>query len=130
MDCDALKEVEFLIVRHSLLIKLGSGEALRRQEELAYPLVYAERYHISQSFHHVGHVWDKISEVIRESDELEEYVLESRVVVTLGWLAVYEYIVDVYTDVVDKAVGDLALHAALKVRTSPLQSHCNQCPPM
>ena len=62
-----------------------------------------------------------ISEVIRESDELEEYLLESRVVVTLGWLAVYEYIVDVYTDVVDKAVGDLALHAALKVRTSPLQ---------
>ena len=38
-----------------------------------------------------------ISEVIRESDELEEYLLESRVVVTLGWLAVYEYIVDVYT---------------------------------
>ena len=42
-------------------------------------------------------------------------------------LAVYEYIVDVYfTYVVDKAVGDLAPHAALKVRASPLQSHGDQ----
>ena len=29
---------------------------LTSQDELANPLVYAERYHISQRFHHVGHV--------------------------------------------------------------------------
>ena len=44
------------MIRYSLLIKLGSGEALHRQDELANPLVYAERYHILQRFHHVGHV--------------------------------------------------------------------------
>ena len=41
--------------------------------------------------------------------------------------AVYEYIVDVYfAYLVDKAVEDLVLHAALKVKASPLQSHGDQ----
>ena len=43
--------------------------------------------------------------------------------------AVYEYIVDVYfAYLVDKAVKDLVLHAALKVRASSFQSHSNPSP--
>ena len=43
-------------------------------------------------------------------------------------LAVYEYIVDVYfAYLVDRAVKDLVLHAALKVRASSFQSHSNPC---
>ncbi len=36
--------------------------------------------------------------------------------------AVYEYIA------VNKSVGDLVLHTALKVRASSFQSHSNPCP--
>ena len=44
-------------------------------DELASPLVFAERYHVSQGFHHVGHVRNMISEIIREADELEHLLL-------------------------------------------------------
>jgi hypothetical protein len=42
--------------------------------------------------------------------------------------AVYEYIVGVYfAYLVDKAIENLLLHTALKVRTSSFQSHSNPC---
>ena len=44
-------------------------------DELASPLVIAERYHVSQGFHHIGHVRNMISEVIRQADELGHLLL-------------------------------------------------------
>jgi hypothetical protein len=57
------------------LTKLGSDEALRRPEELAGPLVFIESNHNSKGFHQVDDVRHMISEVIRESDELEDCLL-------------------------------------------------------
>ncbi len=58
-----------------MLTKLERCRALCRPDALASPLVFAERYHVSQGFHHFGHVWNMISEVIREADELEHFLL-------------------------------------------------------
>jgi hypothetical protein len=53
----------------------SSSGAFCCPDELASPLVFAESYHVSQGFHHFGHVWNIISEVIREADELEHLLL-------------------------------------------------------
>jgi hypothetical protein len=38
-------------------------------------MVFAERYHVSQGFHHFVHVRNIISEVIRVADEIEHLLL-------------------------------------------------------
>jgi len=61
------QEVEFLTIRDSLLTKVERCRALCRPDELANSLVFAERYHVSQGFHHFGHVRNMISEVMNLS---------------------------------------------------------------
>ena len=58
-----------------MLAQLERCRALCRPDELASPLVFAEGYHVSQGFHHFGHVRNMISEVIREADDLEHLLL-------------------------------------------------------
>ena len=64
-----------MTVRYSLLAKLERCRAFCCPDELASPLVFAERNHVSHGFHHFGHVRNMISEVIREADELEHLLL-------------------------------------------------------
>ena len=49
--------------------------ALYHPDELVSPLILAERYHVLQGFHHFGHVRNMISEVVREADALEHFLL-------------------------------------------------------
>ena len=69
------QEVEFLTFRDSLLTKLERCRALCCLDDLASPLIFAERYHVSQGFHHFDHLRNMISEVIRETDELRHFLL-------------------------------------------------------
>ena len=65
-----LQELEFLAVGDSLLAILKGSGALYRPDELAGPLIFTLRFHLSQGFYHLGHVWGMISEVVHESEEL------------------------------------------------------------
>ena len=60
-----------------MAILKGSG-ALCRPDELAGPMIFAIRYHVSQGFCHFGHDWGMISEVVHESEELEHLLLSGR----------------------------------------------------
>ena len=70
-----LQEVEFLAVGDSLLAILKGSGAFCRPDELAGPTIFALRYHVSQRFCHLGHVWGMISEVVHEAEELEHLLL-------------------------------------------------------
>ena len=55
-----------------MLAKLERCRVPCRPDEFANPLVFAERYHVSQGFHHFVHV---ISKEIRKADELGHFLL-------------------------------------------------------
>jgi hypothetical protein len=76
--CGVLQEVEFLAVGDSLLAILKGSGALCRPDELAGPMIFTLRYHVSQRFCHLGHVRRMISEVVHEAEELEHLLLSGR----------------------------------------------------